>query len=372
MKPKWRGETTGVCHRWPVYRVVVLLFTMLSVCASGCERTSTPPDLTTERPSTKVNVLRLERVEQTNHSAIFFGTLTPSRQRRLGFGKAGILETVAAVGSQVPAGELLCELDQADLKRRQAEILQSLKSLERQLGNFAAQQRASNESQLREVNAQLESGRQLAPYDCVVADVLVDQGSVVGPRTPVIRIVETANPDVEINLPRHVADSMKVGDKLKAMLGETTIDCDVQRKSIEEELPGSQLLLLRVTSSLDNLNWAFGQTVAVRFDLLTENTGYWIPSQALVREGNGLWSVFAVDPANDLSLGTTGSSSPRVARKIVEVIQIDEDRVLIEGRFTDGELVIANGAHRVVPGQTVEPRIAEKRVNVVEAAENDE
>ena len=345
---------------------------MLSVCASGCQRTTASPEFTTERPATRVNVLRLKRVEKTPQVAQFFGTLTPSRQRSLGFGKAGILETIAPVGSQVPAGELLCELDQADLKKRQAEILQSLKSLERQLGNFAAQQRASNENQLREVNAQLESGRQLAPYDCVVADVLVDRGSVVGPRTPVIRIVETADPDVEISLPRFVADRMDVGDTVKAMLDETPIDCEVQRKSIEEELPGSQLLWLRVTSSLDNIAWAFGQTVSVRFDLITDNAGYWVPSQSLVREGNGLWSVFVIDPAKNPAEETPGLSESRVTRKIVEVIQLDEDRVLIEGKIADGDFVIANGVHRVVPGQTVEPRVADEQVNVIETAETDE
>ena len=205
-----------------------------------------------------------------------------------------------------------------------------------------------------------------------MADVLVDQGSVVGPRTPVIRIVETADPDIEINLPRFVADRMAVGDTVKAMLDETPIDCEVQRKSIEEELPGSQLVWLRVTSSLDNIAWAFGQTVSVRFDLITDNAGYWVPSQSLVREGNGLWSVFVIDPANNPAEETPGLSESRVTRKIVEVIQLDEDRALIEGKIADGDFVIANGAHRVVPGQTVEPRVAEEQVNVIETAETDE
>ena len=26
MKRKWHGETTGVCHHWPLYGVVILLF----------------------------------------------------------------------------------------------------------------------------------------------------------------------------------------------------------------------------------------------------------------------------------------------------------------------------------------------------------
>ena len=202
--------------------------------------------------------------------------------------------------------------------------------------------------------------------------MLVDQGSVVGPRTPVIRIVETADPDVEITLPRSIADRIDVGDTVKAAIDDMTIDCEVQRKSIEEELPGSQLLWLRVTTSLDNIAWAFGQTVNVRFDLMTDNAGYWVPSQALVREGNGLWSVFVIDKASVRPSETEGLLTSRVSRKIVEVIQIAEDQVLVEGGFVDGELVIANGAHRVVPGQAVAPIVAEERVGAVETAENNE
>ena len=372
MKRKWHGEMTGLCHPSLSCRLAALLCIILSVCAGGCLQAPALPVSPTDRPVTKVNVLRPERVKNTRQVAEFFGTLTPSRQRHLGFGKSGILETIVPVGSRIEAGELLCELDQAGLKKRQAEIVQSLKSLERQLGNFAAQQRATYESQLRDVNGQIDAGRQMAPYDCVVTDVLVDQGSVVGPRAPVIRIVETANPDVEINLPRTIADRMKVGDTVDAVLDNTIIDCEIQRKAIEEELPGSQVLWLRVISSLDDLTWAFGQTVSVRFDIETDNEGYWVPSQALVREGNGLWSVFVVVPADNQSLDNEGSTSSRVARKIVEVVQIDEDRVLVEGGFIDGELVIANGAHRVVPGQTVEPRTTKEPNEVVETAENDE
>ena len=253
MKRKWHGEMTGLCHPSLSCRLAALLCIILSVCAGGCLQAPALPVSPTDRPVTKVNVLRPERVKNTRQVAEFFGTLTPSRQRHLGFGKSGILETIAPVGSRIEAGELLCELDQAGLKKRQAEIVQSLKSLERQLGNFAAQQRATYESQLRDVNGQIDAGRQMAPYDCVVTDVLVDQGSVVGPRAPVIRIVETANPDVEINLPRTIADRMKVGDTVDAVLDNTIIDCEIQRKAIEEELPGSQVLWLRVISSLDDL-----------------------------------------------------------------------------------------------------------------------
>ena len=91
-----------------------------------------------------------------------------------------------------------------------------------------------------------------------------------------------------------------------------------------------------------------------------------------MREGNGLWSVFVIDPANNPAEETPGLSESRVTRKIVEVIQLDEDRVLIEGKIADGDFVIANGVDRVVPGQTVEPRVADEQVNVIETAETDE
>ena len=63
--------------------------------------------------------------------------------------------------------------------------------------------------------------------------------------------------------------------------------------------------------------------------------------------------------------GAVGESEPaadggqRVARRDVEVLHATTDRVFVRGALAAGERVIADGVHRVVPGQRVEAVAAE-------------
>jgi hypothetical protein len=43
----------------------------------------------------------------------------------------------------------------------------------------------------------------------------------------------------------------------------------------------------------------------------------------------------------------------RVARRDLEVLHTESDRVLVRGTLQAGEQVITGGTHRVVPGQVV-------------------
>ena len=64
----------------------------------------------------------------------------------------------------------------------------------------------------------------------------------------------------------------------------------------------------------------------------------------MTREVRGLWSVFVV----------VGSpNDQKVSRRIVELLHVERDRVFVRGTLDVGDLVIANGTHRVVVGQKV-------------------
>ena len=344
-----------------------LLCSLLAL--TGCEP-STPLQVPTSKRIPTVNVIRLKRVASSNLVSEYFGKIVPSRERQLGFGKPGTVRTMRAIGSRVKSGELLCELDQPQLEDRRADLKKSLQDLDGQPENVVAQQRASLELELQEINGQMASGIHKAPYDCVVADTFVDAGSVVGPRAPVMRIIEFANPDIRVNFPRYIASRIGIGDAIKVVVNDFTLDCEVKRKSIEEDPVGSKTLWLKINSPLSDLPWSFGQTVVVRFSIPTENQGCWVPSSSLVREGSGLWSVFVL--AAEAAEAGTSEQPFRVERKLVDLVQLEDKRVLIDGRLSDGEMMIANGSHRVVPGQQVEPHEIVNSIQVADAQENPE
>ena len=79
----------------------------------------------------------------------------------------------------------------------------------------------------------------------------------------------------------------------------------------------------------------------------TEARGFWLPATALTRGSRGLWSVLVVE--TDAALGRSVA-----ARRDVELLYTDGDRVLVRGTLRPGDAVIFGGTHRLVAGQPVE------------------
>ena len=61
-----------------------------------------------------------------------------------------------------------------------------------------------------------------------------------------------------------------------------------------------------------------------------------------LREGmQGLWTVLMVDP------------SDTVRSAAVELLHVEAQRAFVRGSFPEGALLIAQGPHRVTPGQKI-------------------
>ena len=73
--------------------------------------------------------------------------------------------------------------------------------------------------------------------------------------------------------------------------------------------------------------------------------GFWLPIDALVKGDRGLWSCFAVMSSQD--------NYSEIERRHIELIETKEDRVLVRGNLNSGDLIVAQGVHRLVPGQRV-------------------
>jgi len=90
-----------------------------------------------------------------------------------------------------------------------------------------------------------------------------------------------------------------------------------------------------------------GQTVQVDFSEAIAAEGIWLPTSALTEGIRGLWTCYVLVP-ND-------NDGYTVAPQSVEIIHQEADRVLVRGTLQPDDRVVANGTHRLVPGQPVEP-----------------
>lgn len=303
-----------------------------------------------------VNVIRIQLATDVAKTAFFFGKLQPNRQSRLGFGRGGKVQTVfKKVGDAVAANEVLAELDQSQLLKKKQDIEQALASARAPESAIQNRQQIETlESSLEDLKLQLANGSIVAPYECLVSQRNVDEGNMISTQIPAFEIVEKSNPVVEVGLSRMIANGLKVGQKVWIIIGTETAQAEVRSFSPSETAAGTRTVTLNVNSKLDGIPWSFGQTVEIRFFVPTDNSGYWLPLSALNRESSGLWSMYIVDQDSP-NAAPTSVGSMMVSRRMVDLIQIEDNWALVNGALSDGLQVIVDGSHRIVPGQNVKP-----------------
>ena len=308
-----------------------------------------------------VNVMRLTREATTIETSVFFGTLVPNRQSRLGFGRGGLIKNAfKRVGDQVSQGERLAELQQEQLDLRKRDLEQAIKDSRQSTPPNQAEGSSTQEleAQLQKLDLELAKGVIVAPYDCIVADISAEVGDLVSQQTPVLQVVENAQPNVEANLPVKIVDRLQVGQMIWLGFGEQTAQAQLETKSPFESSAASKKIALKITTALESGAWSYGQSVEIRFLLPSDNTGFWLPWSALSRENNGLWSTLAVSPKTNLEQTdskdvNSDDSTATVSRKMLELVQLEDEWALVTGSLQEGEFVIVNGLHRIVPGQRV-------------------
>ena len=287
----------------------LMLLVFLSLAIAGCEREDgtsffqSQSQPTASAPVLNVNVVRVAKVEEAEKISVFFGTLKPNRQSQLRFSNPGRVEQFfKKVGEVVQAGEQIASLE-------------------------------------------LDAGSIAAPYDCIIASQNVVAGDSVSPQSLALTVPVL----VQVNLALEITQNPP--DPIWVIVGNDSAKSRLKTVSPLESTAGSRTVTLEIDDSIVSTDWSFGQTVKIRFRLPTENSGYWIPLSALSRESTGLWSVLVVANENADSAGKKNT----VQRRIVELNQLEDNRALTQGALADGDMVILNGSHRVVPGQLVSP-----------------
>ena len=322
---------------------------MLIACTlPGCDQTVQPASRTVIRRTKQplsVNAVEIQRVESTVEMVTYFGTLEPNRQAILGFPVGGNVKKMAAVGDRIFASEVIASLEVAELEQQQSTLQRNLESAR------SAQQTAQVESiqaELAQVNAAISASQITAPFDCAVDTVFAASGGLIESRKPVVKVVELAKPHVKIGLPRRVAQWIAPDDEYYFMIAKQRKPGKLLRRGVTETPAGLSTLWF-VLDDLQGVNASFGASVECRFNLPKERSGFWVPLTALHRSGQGIWSVMLIERQDidaDPNLG-------EATKRLVEVKQFDDKRVLIDGSFTPGDLIIADGGHRVVAGQPV-------------------
>ncbi|MEM6942059.1 MAG: efflux RND transporter periplasmic adaptor subunit [Pseudomonadota bacterium] len=196
---------------------------------------------------------------------------------------------------------------------------------------------AEIDAALASVSINLDKSTIRAPFSGQIGSRLVDAGTTLSAGQPVLTVIETAAPRLRVGLPLSVEPSALTnaqieigGERIPAKLVQLRPDIDpvTRTRTALFELATDQVP-------------AFGATASLVVTTPVAQPGTWVPIDALQEGTRGFWTVLVVD--EDV-----------VRNASVELLYAEETRAFVRGTFEPGAQLIDRGAHRVVPGQTVE------------------
>ncbi|MEM1310004.1 MAG: efflux RND transporter periplasmic adaptor subunit [Cyanobacteria bacterium P01_H01_bin.153] len=202
------------------------------------------------------------------------------------------------------------------------------------------------EASIADLDIDLSKSTLKAPFAGIVSARQVDEGVVVGAGQSIVRLVEAAAPEARVGMPETAASRLQLGSLVTVNLGEQSFSATV--KSVLPEVDPNtrtQIVVFQLEpAAIPQLNP--GQTVRVELSETIATGGIWVPTQALTQDIRGLWSVLVVMP-------TESDTVQQVQPTSVEILHQESDRVLVQGTLQAGDRIVADGVHRLVPGQQV-------------------
>lgn len=190
----------------------------------------------------------------------------------------------------------------------------------------------------------IEESTLVAPYAGMISKRYLDEGAIVSPGAPLVRLVEDERLEAWIGFPAAIASQLEVDSAVDVVVDHQTYKATVS--AVLPELDPATRTRTAIFALAATSGVFPAQIVRTEIEDTVEAEGFWVPTPALARGSRGLWSVLVVeqDSATDQSIA---------AKRDVEALHTDGERVLVRGMLEAGDRVIVGGTHRIVAGQRV-------------------
>lgn len=193
-----------------------------------------------------------------------------------------------------------------------------------------------------------------APFASIVSSRQIDEGTVVNPGQAVVRLVENTSPEARIGMPATVVNKLRVGSSQTVEINNRNYSARVASiLPVVNPNTRTQVVVLKLESStISQINP--GQTVRLKLTDTIPTEGFWLPNKALTQGLRGLWTTYVLTkPKTENS--NTNQDAFVLEQRSVEILHQESDRVLVRGTLQEGDRIVADGVHRLVPGQIVRP-----------------
>ncbi|MEL6919935.1 MAG: efflux RND transporter periplasmic adaptor subunit [Pseudomonadota bacterium] len=314
-------------------------------------------------------------IEMRDHYMVkraFTGQVEAPQTAALAFEQGGTIRMIAAnEGDTVVADQVLAALDDRLLRAERRRLVSSKAALDAQrqllaLNNeraselnqrgFASTQTvdqtrlglveldarmAETDAAIAAIDVQLDNLEIKAPFDGTINVRHVDPGTAIGAGLPVVTLVEDSAPVFRVGVDPNLGTALKVGDDTTVYIDDIGVPATVIG-ILPQIDPTTRTRTVR--ARLDEAaNGLFGMAGDLRLDQRIEAQGAWLPLSALEDGVRGLWTIKTVPATED----------PAVQIEAVELVYANDERAFVRGTFQPDAMIIFEGVHRVVGGQTV-------------------
>ena len=353
-----------------IARITIGIF--LVMIMNACSKPPSSPKLNQNAPY--VSALRIKVVSSFSTEKQFIGSTLSTNSSNLGFELSGkIIEIRADVGDIILQGSPIASLDtalilsaeeriSATIKKVEAQLNFALRTLTRSLNmskkQFVSAQKVDEqqtqvlqlEAQISELNAeretnriQLEKSTLIAPFDGQVVARFQSLGNTISAGESVIQFNQNQTIQAQIHVPSNNVHLFRI---------KQNYPITVQGQTYTAQLLGISKALNKNTQT-HQLRFYFPQSELITPNavavLKTSETqtikGSWIPNESMLDGIKGLWNVYI--------LKTEDEQLYRVRKRNIEVIFTNQTHSFVSGAISNGELLLIQGAHKVVPNQIV-------------------
>jgi multidrug resistance efflux pump len=202
------------------------------------------------------------------------------------------------------------------------------------------------EASIEDIDVTLSKSVLKAPFNGIVSQRHIDEGTVIQSGQPVIRLVENARPEARIGLPTRMVNNLAIGSSQTVTINSQRFSATVS--SILPEVDSetrTQVVILELNQAAIT-ETSPGQTVRLTRTKTIETEGYWLPLSALSKGVRGLWTAY-------VAVETSEGKGWKVEQRAVEVLHQKDNRAYVRGTLQPNDQIVTSGTHRLVPGQRV-------------------
>jgi multidrug efflux pump subunit AcrA (membrane-fusion protein) len=203
-------------------------------------------------------------------------------------------------------------------------------------------------AQLQRLKIDLADSELKAPFSGTIIKRFSDEGDMLNAQQPLFEILETDRLEAHVGVPSRLLESFREHDYF--VLSANDLEFTGKLRAVIDQVDQAtrtQTVILSIDASHPE-GVADGQLVRLKFNESVNVKGFRVPDTALASGSRGLWNVYVAEHNE-----TDGNHIVR--GRVVEVLHTDGVSAIVRGAVSAGELIVADGVHRIVPGQKVVP-----------------